>query len=289
MQNRTRERVGLVIFLVLVVLGGGLLGAYFLTGRSWSVAATMVDDSVGSLDDYTVVAFAGVVPPEDDVEPSASGESSAVAGSSGAAASSDAEDLSASAGQSASPAPDDEVSPEFTMEDAFGSSADSEADTGIRESIMSVFEREDRKRAAGDDAVYVSDVRDIYSLKGADGLTLNLADPERYAEPAVLGAGGKRIGVFSVSSYLSRAKLKSVETSLREEGAEAIVCIAPRTSLLSTYDGLDVVVLTSPAEGRTDERDSQGTLVVDAPYVGEVGVVILSSNNVPSYKVVKEL
>lgn len=64
MQNRTRERAGLAIFLVLVALGGILLGAYFLTGRSWSVAATMVDDAAGSLDAYTVVAFSGVVAPD---------------------------------------------------------------------------------------------------------------------------------------------------------------------------------------------------------------------------------
>ena len=269
MQNRTRERAGLAIFLVLVALGGILLGAYFLTGRSWSVAATMVDDAAGSLDAYTVVAFSGVVAPDED-EP---------AGSDASSASPDAKPSSS----------DGELAPEFTMEDAFGDSPDGDAELGVKESILSVFEREDRKHAAEDGTVFVSDVRDIYSLKGANGLSLNLADAARYAEPSVLAAGGQKIGAFSTSAYVSRAKLKSILAALRDEGAEAVVCITPRTSLLSTYDGLDVVVLTSPADGRPDGRDTHGALVVESPYVGEVGVVIFSSNNVPSYKVVKEL
>ena len=282
MQNRTRERAGLAIFLVLVALGGILLGAYFLTGRSWSVAATMVDDAAGSLDAYTVVAFSGVVATDAD-QPAGS---SAADGFSSAAASSDASSASPDAKPSSS---DDELAPEFTMEDAFGDSPDGDAELGVKESILSVFEREDRKHAAEDGTVFVSDVRDIYSLKGANGLSLNLADAARYAEPSVLAAGGKKIGVFSTSAYVSRAKLKSILAALRDEGAEAVVCITPRTSLLSTYDGLDVVVLTSPADGRPDGRDTHGALVVESPYVGEVGVVIFSSNNVPSYKVVKEL
>lgn len=282
MENRKRERVALVIFLVLVALGGLLLGAYFLTGRSWSVAATMVDDRVGSLDRYSVVAFSGVIPEgELDAEANASAEPGSAPGGSSPS----------SAASSASPESDQEpeVSPEFTMQDAFGSPSDSVADTGIGDSIMSVFERENRRASAGDDKVYVSDVRDLYAMKGADGVTLNLTDLSRYLDPVVLSAGDKKIGVFSTTAYISRAKLKSIIWALRDNGADSIICLTPRTSLLSTYDGLDVVVLTSPPDGRTDDRDTGGTLVVQSPEVGDVGVVLLSSNNVPSYKVVKEL
>ena len=231
----------------------------------------MVDDAAGSLDAYSVVAFSGVIPPSSKSEGSASSSAASSSASSNAA-------------QDESP-----VQPEFTMQDAFAGSSDAAADESLRDSIESILEREDRRKASSDDGVYVSDVRDLYSLKGAGGLSLNLSDPARYAEPSVLNAGGKKLGVFSVSAYVSRAKLKSIETYLWEEGAEAIVCIAPRTSLLSTYDGLSVVILTTACEGRADERDKHGALVVESPEVGEVGVVIFSSNNVPSYKVVKEL
>lgn len=275
MENRKRERAALAIFLVLVALGGLLLGAYFLTGRSWSVAATMMDDTVGTLDRYTVVAFNGVIP-EDGLEPAEE--------SSGLPASSGGSDSSSSFSTS-----EREVAPEFTMRDAFGGSSDQPAEIGIGDSVMSVFEREDRRASAHGDDVYVSDVRDLYSMKGADGVTIGLSDLSRYADPVVLGAGAKKIGVFSTTAYVSRAKLKSIVGALKDDGADTIVCLAPRTSLLSTFDGLDVVVLSAAPDGRSDERDTGDALVVQSPEVGDVGVVLLSSNNVPSYKVVKEL
>lgn len=281
MESRKRERVALAIFLVMVVLGGLLLAAYFLTGRSWSVAATMVDDTVGSLDRYTVVAFSGVIP-EGRLE--AADEASASSASSSASGSSSSSSAAASASAS-----QHEVDPEFTMRDAFGESSDQPGETGIGDSVMSVFEREDRRASSHGGDVYVSDVRDLYSMKGADGVTLSLSDLSKYSDPVVLGAGSKKVGVFSTSSYVSRAKLKSIVDALKDDGADTIVCIVPRTPFLSTYDGIDVVVLASAPDGPPDERDTGGTLVVQSPEAGDVGVVILSSNNVPSYKVVKEL
>lgn len=280
MEKRAREKVGLAIFLVLVALGGLLLGGYFLTGRSWSVAATMVDDTVGSLDRYTVVAFSGTITPEEE-KSSAKGNGSSPSSSSYSASS------SSSAASSSEPL--GEIEPEFTMRDAFGESNGSVAEPGVRESIRSILERQDRRKSAQDDTVYVSDVRDLYALKGANGLTLNISDPSIYAEPMVLNAGTKKLGVFSLSAYISRAKLKSVIAQLEEDGADSIICIAPRTSLISTYDDIDVVILTQPQEGTTDEREHPSTLVVESPEVGDVGVVLLTSNNVPSFKVVKEL
>ena len=278
MENRKRERVALAIFLVMVVLGGLLLAAYFLTGRSWSVAATMVDDTVGSLDTYTVVAFSGVIP---------EGKLEAAEESSGSASSSSASGSSSSS--SSASASEHEVGPEFTMRDAFGESTDQAAEIGIGDSVKSVFEREDRRASSHGDDVYVSDVRDLYSMKGADGVTLSLSDLSKYADPVVLNAGTKKVGVFSAASYVSRAKLKSIVETLKDDGADTIVCIVPRTPFLSTYDGIDVVVLASAPDGPPDERDTGGTLVVQSPEAGDVGVVILSSNNVPTYKVVKEL
>lgn len=281
MENRKRERVALAIFLVLVTLGGLLLAAYFLTGRSWSVAATMVDDTMGSLDRYTVVAFSGVIP---------EGKLEAAEESSGSSASSSASGSSSSSSSAASAsASEHEVGPEFTMMDAFGESPDQPGEIGIGDSVKSVFEREDRRASSHGDDVYVSDVRDLYSMKGADGVTLSLSDLSKYADPVVLSAGTKKVGVFSAASYVSRAKLKSIVETLKDDGADTIVCIVPRTPFLSTYDGIDVVALASAPDGPPDERDTGDTLVVQSPEAGDVGVVILSSNNVPTYKVVKEL
>lgn len=63
MSKATRERAALVIFFVLILMGAFILMSYFSTGRGWSVAATAVDDSVGQLEDYTVIVYSGVAEP----------------------------------------------------------------------------------------------------------------------------------------------------------------------------------------------------------------------------------
>ncbi len=66
MGNRTRERVGLLIFFVLVLLGGAVRLGYFATGLTWTVYATSVDDRVGNMAGYTAVVYPGTVVEEDD-------------------------------------------------------------------------------------------------------------------------------------------------------------------------------------------------------------------------------
>ena len=50
MKKRTREKVALLVFALLVVLGGSVLLRYFETGRSWNVAASVDDDRLEPLD-----------------------------------------------------------------------------------------------------------------------------------------------------------------------------------------------------------------------------------------------
>ena len=55
MKKRTREKVALLVFALLVILGGSVLLRYFETGRSWNVAASVVDDSFGQIKGYTAI------------------------------------------------------------------------------------------------------------------------------------------------------------------------------------------------------------------------------------------
>lgn len=64
MKNQTRERIGLLIFFVLVLLGGTVLISYFATGLTWTVYATSVDDRVGNMEGYTAVVYRGTVVPD---------------------------------------------------------------------------------------------------------------------------------------------------------------------------------------------------------------------------------
>ncbi len=62
----TRDRKALFLLLAMMAACFALMAAYFLTSRTWNVAATILDDRAGQMDDYTVLAFSGVVPQTND-------------------------------------------------------------------------------------------------------------------------------------------------------------------------------------------------------------------------------
>lgn len=65
MKKRTREKVALLVFALLVILGGSVLLRYFETGRSFNVAASAVDDVFGQMQGYTALVFDGTYDPMD--------------------------------------------------------------------------------------------------------------------------------------------------------------------------------------------------------------------------------
>ncbi len=205
MKEETRNKVALVVFVLILIAAGAILVSYFSTGRSWSVVATTVDDHVGQMGDYSVVVFEGTL--------------------------------------------------------------------------------ESKKK----DGPYVSDVRKHYASKEAGSLTLNLADHGRYKDPIVFDTGNKKIGVFEVDAYTSRATITRLVTKLRESGAEFVICITPKLAHIPLFDGIDTVILTTENTESALDRDTGGTFVMTTPEKGSTAVLFISSNNVPSLRVVEEL
>ncbi|MCH4184103.1 MAG: hypothetical protein LKF61_01305 [Eggerthellaceae bacterium] len=60
MNQSLREKIALVVFLVLVVLTllGGVV--YLNVGHNWNVTASSIDDAAGSLEGYTAILYDGV-------------------------------------------------------------------------------------------------------------------------------------------------------------------------------------------------------------------------------------
>lgn len=69
MKKRTREKVALLVFALLVVLGGSVLLRYFETGRSFNMAATAVDDAFGQMSGYSAIVFDGTYDVLDALRP----------------------------------------------------------------------------------------------------------------------------------------------------------------------------------------------------------------------------
>lgn len=245
-----RERIALVVFFVLVAVGAFVLVSYFSTGRGWSVAATAVDDRVGQLDSYTAIVYSGVVEAEDALTDDAG-----------------------------NPLPSSAYAQDAT-------DADKEIGLGLR--LLTLAAEVD---SAEEGRVYVSDVRDLYERRGANVLSLDLSDgASRYSEPVVFDINGKNVGVFSVKERLSKLSFHQIVERLREEGAESVICITPRPALVSDYEGIDVVLVTQGEQSYSVQNDPEDeTVIVNAPLVGAVGVILLSSNNVPSAKTVESL
>ncbi len=139
--------------------------------------------------------------------------------------------------------------------------------------------------------VFVSDVRDLYETRGAHVLTLDLSKKGvRYEQPHVFNVNGKRIGVFSLTARIPESELEQKIDALKEVGAESILCIASRPALVSSYDGIDVVILTDGSHAYSVLNEPEDdTVMVNSPEQGSVGVVLLSSNNVPSVKSIDSL
>lgn len=297
MEKTLREKIALVVFAMLVVVTGIVLVSYFSTGRSWTIAATFVDDTVGEMDGYSVILFNGVLDPDADDADDPS-ESRSVAQfdpsdgtSDGSTDGSQAEAfLETKDGliQDDSVLSGDGVSapPEMGSRSP-GAILDPAHSVGLR--ILSMYPRAIN---AEFDGVFVSDVSDLYERKGASVVALNLSDPDHYEEPVLFSSGSKKIGVFSIESYKGEQEMRSIEQEMSEGGADVVVCITPRLALISDYDAIDVVILTTPIEEQSQLYRSKvggDTFVVQAPEKGDVGLVILSTNDIPSSRVIEVL
>lgn len=252
MEKGIREKIALLIFIFLVVLGGCALAAYFATGRSWSVAATMVDDRVGEMDGYTAVVFSGTLDPR------------------------------------RSPSTSDDLASRQTNNGETLSVSEEAASDGLGSKVVELLHRTIRFKDYN--GVYVSDVRDIYEHKNADVLTIDLTDPDAFLEPFVYDVKGRKIGVFSIKSYTTRAQLEKIVEDLHEQGAYEIICIAPRPNMLASFDGIDVVLLSKEVdEDLTAKVDPGQTLLYVTPDADEVGVVLFTSNGVASSRTIDEV
>lgn len=242
MKKRTREKVALLVFALLVILGGAVLLRYFETGRSWNVAASAVDDVFGQMQGYTTIVYDGTYDPLDALRPAVD--------------------------------PNDEENKE---PETIGAMVAAE----LSRLPLDMIER----------PVYASDVRSSYEEKGSGVITLDLDDLKRYADPVVLRAGDRKIGVVAVDYYATKKRLSDLREQLSELGAESFVCLVPRLSCLATTEGFQAVIVADDSQapaGETTEGEG-GALIIYAPEKEQVGVLLLTALNVPSSKVYSSL
>lgn len=302
--------------LLLVMLISVCSCAYMNTSKTWTVAASHVDDAIGSMDGYTVILYPGTTQPEPEKSyvPKADGGlfSSSTDADSIAPSVTPDEDSGEVSGESSavgelSATEDPSVS---SLTESFSSSADSRGVEGEATGTSTSegadpSEGEDKAKSFAErflplisnateeelEPLFVSDVRTDYLEKKASVLTVDALNAGRYAEPSVFLLEDKRVGVFSVDGPISQTRLNVFKEFFAQKKADVVVCLTPLGSNLASFEGIDIVVVTTAAENayNTIGSEKDGAFVVRAPEMGSVGAIFITSNNVVSAKAIDEL
>ena len=202
-----RERIALVIFIVVIAVAIFVLSLYFGTAKVFNVAATKVDEKAGTMEFCSSIIYAGVM-----LETPVKGTAP----------------LSSSS----------------------------------------------KKKT------FTSDVRNEYVDKNANVITVDLRELSEIDKPLILDVGEKQVGIFAIENYTAKPQVKKAVDYLKEGGANVILCIAPRSNMLGSYDGVDAILCTketSPSE--TTDANIGNTFVFRSAKVGQVGVLSISNSN----------
>ena len=99
MEKTSREKIALIVFLILAIGMGCILFGYVFAGHSWNVTASNIDDAFGNMEGYTAIVYEGTIEEE---ESAAQSSASATSAANGSANSKNAGDGQASASSSSS-------------------------------------------------------------------------------------------------------------------------------------------------------------------------------------------
>ena len=304
MEKTSREKIALIVFLVLAIAAGGVLFGYIFAGHSWNIAASNLDDTFGNMDGYTVIAYEGTFDEEsasvpDDASGKTSKPESAASESStaekatetGAAPSGDEKlSLSDSLKQSTASSAADAAKADASGADAKADASGAASKTAAGESDAASQQDSSPAPLAGHKKekadVSLSDVEATYKDKGASVLLLDTVNPGVYDEGMIVKRGGKRYGVFSLATETSRILVDEKVKYFTDQGVDYVIAIVPNASILKGADGIDIVVSTDDVDASKMGETENGIFVVGAPAKGSVGALLISPSNVVSAKTI---
>ena len=65
MEKTSREKIALIVFLILAIGMGCILFGYVFAGHSWNVTASNIDDAFGNMEGYTAIVYEGTIEEEE--------------------------------------------------------------------------------------------------------------------------------------------------------------------------------------------------------------------------------
>lgn len=275
MSVKSREKIALFVFLVLIVLSLCGLGWYLVAGHSWNVAASNLDDTFGSMDGYTAIVYPGTA-----VEPVAgkgAGDAAAEDDAVGDAADGKESAEGAAAGKEA-----DAGSP-----DAPGSSGGKDATGTAGTASVPGTDAGESLLGSKKKTLSAQEAKEGYEEKGATVFSLDSVDLDAYREGVILKKGGHRFGVFGIAEPTSTIVLEKQIAYFKRHKVDFIVLVTPDKEYAEDVSGIDIVVSTQDEDLFVMGETIDGTFYVDAPAVGSVGAILISPSNVVSAKVLQ--
>ncbi len=258
MQKKTREKATLVVAAFLAVAALCTLMAYiFFASHSLNVAASSIDEAVGSLDGYTVLVYEGTA---ESRRESVVDTTSVQDGRLGQRVVS-----KKSAKQGNTQQSEGEVS-------ASAAAAAAEGDEGYSRPVT------------------MFGIRSSYVGKQAGVVSVNLANPQAYNERTVVRANGRTFGFVYIDEVTARnSYLKKRIADYKECGVDIIVCVTKEISLMTSYQGASIVISQKDEGLSANGTQVDGVFYDDAALRGQVGTILVSPSRTITAKDVATL
>lgn len=326
MEKTSREKIALIVFLILAIGMGCILFGYVFAGHSWNVTASNIDDAFGNMEGYTAIVYEGTIEEEESAAQSTASAASAANGSQAsasssensqapsAASSSDKQVASSQGGSSVNSASPTSASAQFTGSVDQGVSTASEpaaaegsasegvvgestAGEGVSATVSPGGTLDSQASSAAPlaghkkekEPVALSDVDALYQDKGANVISLHTADPSAYEEGTILKRGGKRYGIFSVAREYSRILIDEKVKYFTDQKVDYVIALCPEESYLKNAENIDIVITTADSTISSMGESRNGAFYVSTPKIGSVGAILISPSNVVSAKTISEL
>lgn len=312
----SRDKIALVVFALLLILGMSALIGYIQLGHSWNVAATNIDDATGSMRGYTTILYEGTVLPgaaliddEDDTEVISIPDQGLGIHSEGAQKnqkdvkqSSDSKDKNElGVEEIAAKAQAQALLEELLNMNGTVNNLDEAANSkdlipedplfGLDvDEPLGLFEGYKGKGSTGKNAplLDIERVEAKYREKKSNVITLDTLEPKKYSEGMIIRKGNTRIGVFSVDQSTTRAKMEQQILSLINYEVDFVLAITPSKKLVEKMNGIDIVISTRNEKIFIMGETVRSTFYVAAPTKGSVGAILISPSNVVTAKVLTE-
>lgn len=262
MANVSREKAALFVFIGLILAGLAALLVYiFVIGHSLNTTASKINDATGNLDGYTVLLYDGTaekkhqaVVRNEEADPEDFGKRNIA-------------DALAKRDNNAAEDEDDEVN----AAQAVGGDSDEQDEEASQKLTMLSLSRS-------------------YIAKKACAVVLDTKTRQAYGEVSIIRAGGKTYGIFNIDEISAQQTYFDKRVAqYKELNVDFIVCITQNLSLLSSYDGVDIVISQQDEGLAAGGAFDEGVFYDDAAFTGTIGSILVSPSRTITAKDVVSL